>query len=49
MAPVFYHHKMDILSLAALTGHVSDCLAAPDGAGFEHHEDKVSLMRLYYG
>jgi uncharacterized protein len=48
LEPVFYHHKMDILALAALTGHVSQCLAQPDGVGFEHHEDKVSLLRLYY-
>lgn len=49
LQPVFYHHKMDILSLAALTGHVSSCLAQPDGGGFDHSEDKVSLLRLYYG
>ena len=31
---VFYHHKMGILSLVALSGWLSRCLAAPNGAGF---------------
>ncbi len=45
---VFYHHRMDILSLAALTGLVSACLRAPDGAGFAHAEDRLSYMRLLF-
>ena len=45
---VFYHHQMDILSLAALTGHLSQCIDQPDGEGFEHHEDRLSLMRIHF-
>ena len=45
---VFYHHQMDILSLATLTGHLSQCLGQPDGQGFEHHEDRLSLMRIHF-
>ncbi|MDK1022588.1 MAG: ribonuclease H-like domain-containing protein [Candidatus Hydrogenedentes bacterium] len=45
---VFYHHKMDILSLAALTGHLSKTLEAPRGEGFEHEEDRLSLLRIHF-
>lgn len=45
---VFYHHQMDILSLAVLTGHLSKCIDVPDGEGFEHHEDRLSLLRIHY-
>lgn len=45
---VFYHHKMDILSLVALSGWLSQCLAAPPGEGFEHHEDRLSVVRVHY-
>lgn len=45
---VFYHHKMDILSLVALTGWLSQCLSTPDGAGFEHTEDRLSVVRIHY-
>lgn len=45
---VFYHHQMDILSLAVLTGHMSQCIDIPDGQGFQHHEDRLSLLRLHY-
>ncbi|MDZ4859871.1 MAG: ribonuclease H-like domain-containing protein [Candidatus Hydrogenedentes bacterium] len=45
---VFYHHKMDILSLVALTGWLSRCLTLPDGDGFTHTEDKLSLVRVYF-
>jgi len=48
LEPVFYHHKMDILSLAALTGHLSQTLDAPLGEGFIHHEDRLSLIRIHY-
>jgi hypothetical protein len=44
---VFYHHKMDILSLVALTAWLSRCLAVPYGQGFEHAEDRLSLVRLH--
>ena len=45
---VFYHHKMDILSLAALTGLLGHALAAPHGEGFEHAEDRLALMRIHF-
>lgn len=45
---VFYHHRMDILSLVSLTAWLSRCLAAPDGNGFAHVEDRISLVRLHF-
>lgn len=45
---VFYHHKMDILSLAALAGRLSQSLSLPQGEGFEHLEDRLSLVRLHF-
>lgn len=48
LTQVFYHHKIDILSLAALTGHLSQTIDLPDGGGFEHHEDRLSLLRVHY-
>ncbi|HOZ45317.1 MAG TPA: ribonuclease H-like domain-containing protein [Candidatus Hydrogenedentes bacterium] len=45
---VFYHHKMDILSLVALTGLVSQSLDRPPGEAFDHAEDRLSLVRLYF-
>ncbi len=45
---VFYHHAMDILSLAAVAGHLSQRLANPDGPAFHHAEDQISVIRLYY-
>lgn len=45
---VFYHHKMDILSLVALTAWLSRCLSSPDGTGFEHSEDRLSLVRVLF-
>lgn len=45
---VFYHHAMDIVSLAALAGHLSQRLATTDGPAFHHAEDQLSLIRLYY-
>ncbi|MCC6144512.1 MAG: ribonuclease H-like domain-containing protein [Candidatus Hydrogenedentes bacterium] len=45
---VFYHHQMDILSLAALSGLMSQLLDAPVGDGFDHTEDRLSLVRLHY-
>ncbi len=47
LVPVFYHHKMDILSLVSLTGLLSQKLSEPAGEGFEHHEDRLSLLRLH--
>ena len=45
---VFYHHLMDILSLVTLTGWLSQCLAQPEGSGFDHIEDRLSLVRLHF-
>lgn len=47
LASVFYHNSMDILSLAALMGHLADKLAAPLEAGVEHHSEKYAIGRLY--
>lgn len=45
---VFYHHKMDILSLVALAAWVCQCLQAPHGGGFLHPEDRFSIVRLHF-
>jgi len=45
---VFLHHEMDVLSLVALTGHLSQVLEAPAGEGFDHNEDRLSLLRLCF-
>ncbi len=45
---VFYHHRMDVLSLAALTALLSKRLAIPQGEGFEHAEDRLSVVRLHF-
>ena len=45
---VFYHHQTDILSLVALAGHVCTVLDVPNGGGFDHAEDRLSLVRVYY-
>lgn len=45
---VFYHHKMDILSLVTLTAWLAQCLDQPQGDGFEHCEDRLSLVRLHF-
>lgn len=48
LRPVFYHHKMDILSLASLTAHLSRMIGVPDGKGFDHDEDRLALLRLHF-
>lgn len=48
LEPVFYHHKMDILSLVSLTAHLSQSVGEPNAGGFVHHEDRLSLMRVQY-
>jgi uncharacterized protein YprB with RNaseH-like and TPR domain len=45
---VFSHHRFDILSLVGLTAWLSRCLEIPEGKGFEHAEDRLSLVRLHY-
>ncbi|MCK5861894.1 MAG: ribonuclease H-like domain-containing protein, partial [Candidatus Hydrogenedentes bacterium] len=47
LAPVFYHHEMDILSLAALTGYLAKRLAADSNTTFHHAEDRLAIVRLY--
>ncbi len=48
LKPVFYHHRMDILSLVALTAWLCQCLERPVGESFEHTEDRLSLVRLHF-
>ncbi len=48
LAGVFTHHKTDVLSLVALTAALSERLTAPEGQGFEHAEDRISLLRIHY-
>lgn len=48
LKPVFYHHKTDILSLVTLTAHLAQAMAIPHGRGFEHAEDRLSLLRLHF-
>jgi hypothetical protein len=45
---VFYHHRMDILSLVALAGLISQNLDMPEGTGFDHAEDRLSLLRMHF-
>lgn len=45
---VFRHHRDDVLSLVALTALLSQSLDAPEGEGFEHAQDRLSLVRLYF-
>ncbi|MDX9972983.1 MAG: ribonuclease H-like domain-containing protein [FCB group bacterium] len=45
---VFTHHCYDILSLVGLTAWLSRCLESPEGEGFEHLEDRYSLVRLHH-
>lgn len=48
LEPVFYHHRMDILSLVTLTAHLSRAISQPHATGFDHHEDRISLLRLQF-
>jgi uncharacterized protein YprB with RNaseH-like and TPR domain len=45
---VFYHHRMDILSLVTLVGMLSRQLRRADGAQFDHVEDQLSLVRALF-
>lgn len=45
---VFYHHQMDILSLASLTGLVARLLRTPGGGAFEHEQDRLALVQLHH-
>lgn len=48
LSRVFYHHRMDILSLVSLTALLSQCLAMSEGNGFGHAQDRLSLLRLHF-
>ncbi len=45
---VFYHHRMDILSLVTLVGMLSRQMRRTDGTQFEHVEDQLSLLRAHF-
>jgi uncharacterized protein YprB with RNaseH-like and TPR domain len=45
---VFYHHRMDILSLVTLVGMLSRQLRRADGTQFDHVEDQLSLLRAHF-
>lgn len=48
LARVFYHHKMDILSLTTLTAVLSRGIEEGSAHGFAHAEDRLSLARLHF-
>ena len=45
LRPVFYHHRIDILSMVTLAGYLSRMLEDEAGRSFEEAEDRVSLLR----
>ncbi|HPU97489.1 MAG TPA: ribonuclease H-like domain-containing protein [Candidatus Hydrogenedentes bacterium] len=45
LRPVFYHHRVDILSMVTLAGCLSRMLEDEAGRSFEEAEDRVSLLR----
>jgi len=45
---VFYHHQIDIVSLAALTGWISRAFQDESHAGFDHAADQCAAARLYF-
>jgi uncharacterized protein len=45
---VFLHHQTDILSLVALVAALNERLGVPEGQGFEHAEDRLSLLRIHF-
>ena len=45
LRPVFYHHRMDILSLVTLAGYLARSLRETDGSGFLESEDRLSLLK----
>ncbi len=45
---VFYHHREDIVSLAALTGWIGRAFQDDTGTGFDHASDQFSAARIYY-
>lgn len=47
LAGIFYHNARDILSLAALTGHIADMLSNPLGQSVDFGLDLAAIARLY--
>lgn len=45
---VFYHHKMDILSLVTITALLSQTLEVPNAESLHHVEDRLSIVRLHF-
>ena len=45
---VFYHHRVDILSMVTLLGALSSHLDRAEGCEFDHAEDQLSLIRLHF-
>ncbi len=45
---VFYHHRMDIVSLVTLTAHLSRSIGLAQESGLEHGKDQLSLVRLLF-
>ncbi len=45
---VFYHHQVDIVSLAALTGWIGRAFQEESGPAFDHDSDRFAAARLYY-
>lgn len=45
---VFYHHRMDILSLVSLTAHVSQNVDLAAHNTLDHREDQLAVMRLHF-
>lgn len=44
---VFNHHRNDIVSLVALAALIAQRLSVPAGDGFDHAEDRLSIVRLH--
>jgi len=45
---VFNHHRNDIVSLVALAALIAQRLSVPCGDGFDHAEDRLSIVRLHH-
>jgi len=48
MPRVFNHHRNDVVSLVALSALIAQRLSVPCGDGFEHAEDRLSVVRLHH-
>lgn len=45
---VFSHHRNDVVSLVALAALIARRLSVPCGDGFDHVEDRLSVVRLHH-